>query len=452
VHIVQRDESLSQIAQQYGLPLDELRRLNAVIDPNRLQIGQRLLIPPASVTALGGELLTPHTVEAGQTALTIARQYNADPARLAALNTLSQADSLYIGQALIIPEGSAGPLLPPGRAAYRVQAGDTWPQVALRQGVNLSDLARLNGLDMYTPLQAGQVLILPPNSRLTERFIDLPPSLSDVQLGPLPLQQGQSLGIYLKLSDPGLSVSGQVFDRPLSFFGEGPDRWAFMGVHPFTEAGIYPLTLNLTAPDGTTTLYEARLRILTTPFRQEIITLDAERQALLDPALLQTELDFLAEKMTPPTPQKFLSGLMNLPSTGPVTSQYGTRRSYDGGANYDAFHGGADFGGPAGTPITAPADGLVVVAGPLQVRGNVVIIDHGWGVYTGYWHNREVFVQEGQLLRRGDIIASLGATGLVTGAHLHWEMWVGGVQVDPLQWLTFPFDQLGRPSPAETAN
>src|SRR5581483_6939036 len=77
-----------------------------------------------------------------------------------------------------------------------------------------------------------------------------------------------------------------------------------------------------------------------------------------------------------------------LPCPAPVTSQYGTRRSYDGGP-YDQFHTGTDFAGAPGSPIYAPAAGVVVMAERLHVRGNATIIDHGWGVYTGYWHQAE---------------------------------------------------------------
>ena len=89
---------------------------------------------------------------------------------------------------------------------------------------------------------------------------------------------------------------------------------------------------------------------------------------------------------------------------------------------------------PVATPIYAPAPGVVVWAGPLQVRGNTTIIDHGWGVYTGYWHQAGILVQTGEQVETGQEIGSIGSTGLVTGAHLHWELWVSGVQVDPLQW------------------
>jgi murein DD-endopeptidase MepM/ murein hydrolase activator NlpD len=82
-----------------------------------------------------------------------------------------------------------------------------------------------------------------------------------------------------------------------------------------------------------------------------------------------------------------------------------------------------------------------VFAGPLQVRGNATIIDHGWGVDSGYWHQRDggIHVQVGQQVQAGEAIGEVGSTGLSTGNHLHFAMWVGGNAVTPVQWLTNVF-------------
>ena len=86
-------------------------------------------------------------------------------------------------------------------------------------------------------------------------------------------------------------------------------------------------------------------------------------------------------------------------------------------------------------PITAPAAGKVVFAGLWTVRGNATIIDHGWGIYSGFWHQSEIDVQVGQVVEQGQVIGLVGGTGRVTGAHQHWEVWANGVQVNPMDWL-----------------
>jgi murein DD-endopeptidase MepM/ murein hydrolase activator NlpD len=94
-----------------------------------------------------------------------------------------------------------------------------------------------------------------------------------------------------------------------------------------------------------------------------------------------------------------------------------------------------DFCGGVGDNIFAPARGEVVFSGPLTVRGNTTVIDHGWGVYSVYMHQSEILVETGDLVEAGQLIGLVGATGRVTGPHLHWEIWAGGVQVDPMPWL-----------------
>ena len=124
----------------------------------------------------------------------------------------------------------------------------------------------------------------------------------------------------------------------------------------------------------------------------------------------------------------------------PTTSPFGTRRDYSV-ADIGNFHAGQDFGAPEGVLVTAPAAGTVVLAEPITVRGNAVILDHGRGIFTGYWHLSEIKVQVGQQVAAGDVIGIVGNTGLSTGAHLHWEMRVNGVAVDPTQFLDEPVYQ-----------
>ena len=134
-------------------------------------------------------------------------------------------------------------------------------------------------------------------------------------------------------------------------------------------------------------------------------------------------------------PTRYWNGLFRVPVDKfiKITSPFGTRRSYDGGP-FVSYHEGTDFSLGNGTPVYAPAAGVVMVAEPLIVRGNAVVIDHGWGVYSGYWHLSEFKVTPGQTVQQGDLLALSGNTGLSTGAHLHWDMRVLGVNVDPLQF------------------
>jgi murein DD-endopeptidase MepM/ murein hydrolase activator NlpD len=124
-----------------------------------------------------------------------------------------------------------------------------------------------------------------------------------------------------------------------------------------------------------------------------------------------------------------------------VRSRFGTRRSYNNGALF-TFHSGLDFGVCSQThplDIYAPADGVVIFTGLKTVRGNVTIIDHGWGIYSGIFHQSAILVAVGDHVTAGQLIGKIGATGRVTGPHLHWDLWVNGVQVDPTIWLNQEF-------------
>ena len=198
--------------------------------------------------------------------------------------------------------------------------------------------------------------------------------------------------------------------------------------------GPYPLRLVATLPDGTTQSYEQNVLVGSGFYPNEVLIVDP---AYIDPAVTEPENEQVTSIVEEATPEKFWDGLFSSPAAFPdcFTSRYGNRRSYNN-SDYIYFHTGLDFCGGEGLPITAPADGVVVFAGPLTVRGNATIIDHGHGVYTGYWHQSEISVTEGDNVQKGQQIGLVGGTGRVTGAHQHFEVWVNGIQVDPLDWLT----------------
>jgi murein DD-endopeptidase MepM/ murein hydrolase activator NlpD len=174
-------------------------------------------------------------------------------------------------------------------------------------------------------------------------------------------------------------------------------------------------------------------------YDSQVVELPPDRTALLDPTLVTSETTKVAAVWSQVNPElwwrdRFVRPIANQYET---TSPFGTRRSYNGGP-VDSYHAGQDFGAPVGVTVTAPAPGIVALAEPLQVRGNAVIIDHGRGIFTGYWHLSELRVAVGQQVAAGDLIGLVGNTGLSTGAHLHWEMRIYGIAVNPLQFLDEP--------------
>jgi murein DD-endopeptidase MepM/ murein hydrolase activator NlpD len=132
------------------------------------------------------------------------------------------------------------------------------------------------------------------------------------------------------------------------------------------------------------------------------------------------------------------SGTLTLPVAGPVTSPFGARTSPTTGAQ--EFHEGIDIGAAQGTPIRAAASGTVTFAGQMSGYGNVVIVQHAGGLQTRYAHQSAMSVTAGQTVAAGEVIGAVGATGEATGPHLHFEVRLNGVAVDPAPYLSTPLE------------
>ena len=128
------------------------------------------------------------------------------------------------------------------------------------------------------------------------------------------------------------------------------------------------------------------------------------------------------------SPEWLLDGPFRTPRPFDVTAEYGQKRVFNG--ELQSRHTGLDLRGQVGTPVSAAGRGRVVLTGDFYYSGNGILLDHGLGVYTGYFHLSEILVSEGDLVDTGDLIGKAGATGRVTGPHLHWSLWVDGTGQD----------------------
>ncbi len=201
-----------------------------------------------------------------------------------------------------------------------------------------------------------------------------------------------------------------------------------------THPGGQPVYLTVVDGEGNARTEQLDIRIRSGGYPEERIVLDPERLSLLDPATGEAELDRLRAIWAPVTPEKLWQGQWILPVASSVSSDFGGFRNYNEG-RLVSRHTGLDLRGPVGTEVMAPARGRVVMAEALSIRGNVVWLDHGWGIYSGYFHLSEMAVVAGDLVERGARLGAIGATGRVTAPHLHWELRVHGRAAQPLQWL-----------------
>jgi len=266
--------------------------------------------------------------------------------------------------------------------------------------------------------------------------------LTSAEVDPLPIIQGETIQVKVTAAQP-VTLNGLLVDHPLHFFPQDDgSQVALQGVHAMTEPGLYPLRIDVTLPDGSVQSFEQMVLVASGNYLPE--TINGVDASTIDPAVTAPEDTWLLSLVTPVTPEKYWQGMFQLPvdSQYCVRSKYGNRRTYNSGA-LQSFHTGLDFGVCSDTnpfDIYAPADGVIVFTGLKTVRGNATIIDHGQGVYSGLYHQAEIRVAVGDHVTAGQLIGIIGKTGRVTGAHLHWEVWVNGIQVNPTQWLneTFP--------------
>lgn len=313
---------------------------------------------------------------------------------------------------------------------HTVQPGETLSGIAARYGLDLATLSAANGLTRPDRLEAGRVLRIAATPIATAQLPADGP-VAHLRAWPWPPAQGQTLVIWLRLNEAGPVAVSLDADRAL-VVADGQHAWALLPIAPNATPGLRQLII---ASAGVTATLPTPLQ--PTAFAVQQIPASASDPILSQPVRVNAEYErmtalFASISAGGWTPQQ----RFRLPLTGQPerTSPFGTRRTYGAGAELTP-HLGEDFAAAPGTPVLAPAPAVVVLAEPLFVRGNAVVLDHGRGVFTGYWHLQSIAVAVGDRVTTGQKIGEVGSTGLSSGPHLHWEMRVAGVAVDPLQWV-----------------
>jgi hypothetical protein len=254
-----------------------------------------------------------------------------------------------------------------------------------------------------------------------------------MELRPPQIPQG---GVTVAVLNQRATAATATFQgRQYPMLREEDRWWAVIGVGMRIEPGLYPVEISYTPADSTQAAGQvASLSITAHSLPVENIQLDPQTSTLLQPSIVNNEVAFRATIFAGFTAERLWDGPFVPPGSGVITSAYGIPRSYNG-APVSSWHFGTDFRGEVGTPVYAAAAGRVVFASELQVRGNTVMIDHGAGVFTAYHHLSAFNVAEGAEVTAGQQVGAIGATGLVTGPHLHWEVIVRGIEVNGENWL-----------------
>lgn len=369
-----------------------------------------------------------YTVQWGDTLALIARRFGSTYSALSELNGIRNPNRIFAGQSIAMPGGGNCGQSTVEAGAHIVERGETLWRIASRYGSSVHALVRRNGLRNPGMIYVGQHISIPV---LADSGHD--PVFYTLQLSTVNPEQGRTLSLSMPLGTI-TKMSGTFGTSDILFFREGDNLFGLVGVDAFTSPGVYQLTLHASDATGESHHYSRQLMVHDGGYQYEDIVLSGSVAGLLsDPTVTANERKLLANTVAPVTAVRYWRGVFQRTSVGSITSDFGTRRSYNGGG-YNSYHGGVDFSSHGGTDVRAPAAGIVVLAQRLHVRGNTTIIDHGLGVYSALLHQEEIYVSVGDAVFAGQHIGKIGATGLVTGPHLHWEMYAGGVKIDPLQW------------------
>jgi murein DD-endopeptidase MepM/ murein hydrolase activator NlpD len=251
------------------------------------------------------------------------------------------------------------------------------------------------------------------------------------------LRPGEAVLLTVRPSRPVAAVDGDAFGRPLTFWRDDDARaWrALLGIPVDTVPGLHQVILRATSEDGAAGSGRVSLRVARTRFTTRRLRVD---ESFVSPPAdvaerMARESRELADVLSSPASVRLWRGPFGRPVPGRTTSPFGRLSILNGEPR--GRHPGVDLQAAEGTPVRAPNAGTVALAAEHYVAGNVVVLDHGAGVVSLFAHLSRIAVRAGSQVSRGDLLGEAGATGRVTGPHLHWGVRLGGVNVDPLSLL-----------------
>lgn len=173
-------------------------------------------------------------------------------------------------------------------------------------------------------------------------------------------------------------------------------------------------------------------------FSKTNLKISSKKTKLIFDSRNKSEREQIRRILKKKTPLQMWQGKFKMPVEGKITDGYGTYRTINKGINWGQ-HKGVDISAPFHTPVLAANRGRVILVADFILYGKIVFIDHGQGVETTYIHLSSVCVQKGDPVEKGNLIGKIGSTGLSTGAHLHWGLYIHGVAVDPLNWVKYEY-------------
>jgi murein DD-endopeptidase MepM/ murein hydrolase activator NlpD len=263
-----------------------------------------------------------------------------------------------------------------------------------------------------------------------------PHPVAALRVAPAAPRQGQALFV----SAPGLPPGARAV---LSWDGRQyrmyPLASEWRGVIPLRveeRPGVHAVRVTYRGPAGGQRALTQTVNVGRTPVRIQHLSMPRSIERLYTYPGRKKELATVRRALLTETPAESWDGNFLIPIHGRYTTWFGERRIRNG--RVVGTHMGLDIAAPTGTPIRADNAGRVVLARALVMHGTTVVIDHGLGVTSIFLHQSALRCHEGQRVHRGDVIGLVGQTGVATGPHLHWGVYVHGTPVSPLFWTRLP--------------
>jgi murein DD-endopeptidase MepM/ murein hydrolase activator NlpD len=266
------------------------------------------------------------------------------------------------------------------------------------------------------------------------------PGFRDISWSPQRLQSGSPVLFTIELQQPAREVQGTWLKHAIVFNkSQKANTWyALAGIDVEQAPGAYPLELTVTAMDGRQLHASQEVAVLPAQYKTTTLHVQ-EKYVQPDAATLQQIAADKAVKdaaFAHQVSQPLWSGRFRSPVPFAATDSFGTRRMFNG--ELASIHRGTDFHAPSGTPVLAANDGEVMIARGMFYEGNLVVIDHGNQFSTLYMHLSRIDVKVGERVKKGQRLGLSGATGRVTGPHLHLAARWQGDYVDPVLLLKLP--------------
>jgi murein DD-endopeptidase MepM/ murein hydrolase activator NlpD len=236
---------------------------------------------------------------------------------------------------------------------------------------------------------------------------------------------------------PSAKLEGEWLGRKLEFFParDGRGWFALAGVDVEAQVGPSQLKLQMRTESGGVRDLSRSEEIHAAHYRTGTLTVEPKFVSPGADALeqIKKEVELKAKVFAASAPEPLWSGSFHAPVTAEATDSFGTRRMFNG--KLASIHKGMDYRAAMGTPVRGGNSGVVVLARPLYYEGNCVVVDHGLGLFTISMHFSRIDVKEGQRVSTGQQLGLSGATGRVTGPHLHWAVRWQGAYLDPAKLL-----------------